>query len=523
MSVDPSHSMSAVWTNLEGQAVNGVLPLHRCIASSDHSAVFITESAMHAPSAVALKLVRINPLLADAQVSRWIAAADLSHPHLIRIFEVGQCYVGELHCQYALMEYADQNLAQLLEERALAESEVREMLVPTLSILAYLHERGFVHGRLKPSNILAVGDQLKLASDTVRAAGESAGEVNAVSAYDAPESRDGTCSAAGDIWALGVTLCEALARRQPSFPHEGVGEAELPSDLLPPFREMVARCLSTNPRDRPEVAEIQALLRGEHTMGAAAASVQPEPTSLPPSTMPPAADQPSSAEHSVPQTEVAETMKESQAASIATTKSKSDTPSTLRLVIRAEIIREEEPQPIVRQPLNRRALALVLGSVAVLTLSWMGISMLRTDSTATPTASEEMRDVESPLPTPVPAPSEAAPVVSAEPPPKPAISTAKTEAAESPPNEVIPNVPQSALQTIRGTVRVSVRLTVDKDGNVLAATADDSGPSRYFERLAIEASKKWTFAPADTEAQRTVLVRFNFTRQGTTARASPVQ
>jgi TonB family protein len=523
MSVDPGQSMSAVWTNLEGLAVNGVLPLHRCIASSDHGAVFITESAMHAPSAVALKLVRVDPLFADAQVSRWIAAADLSHPHLIRIFEVGQCHVGELHCQYALMEYADQNLAQLLEQRALAEHEVREMLVPTLSILAYLHQREFVHGRLKPSNILAVGDQLKLASDTVRAVGESAGGVNAESAYDAPESRDGTCSAAGDIWALGITLCEALARRQPSFPHEGVGEVELPSDLQPPFREMVARCLSTNPRDRPEVAEIQAWLRGEHTMGAAAASTQPEPAPVPPSTMSSAADQPASAEHSVPQTEVAETMKESQSASVATTKSKSDTPSTLRLVIRAEIIREEAPQPIVRQPLNRRALALVLGSAAVLTLMWVGISVLRTDSTATPAASEEMRDVEPQLPMPVPAPSEAARVVSAEPVPKPATSTAETESAETPSNEVLPNVPRSALQTIRGTVRVSVRLTVDKDGTVLAATADDPGPSRYFERLATEASRKWTFAPVDTEAQRVVLVRFNFTREGTTARASPVQ
>jgi TonB family protein len=73
-----------------------------------------------------------------------------------------------------------------------------------------------------------------------------------------------------------------------------------------------------------------------------------------------------------------------------------------------------------------------------------------------------------------------------------------SDESPSPVNEVIPDVPQSALQTIRGTVRVSVRLTVDKDGTVLAAAADDPGPSRYFERLAIEASKKWTFAPADT-------------------------
>jgi len=97
------------------------------------------------------------------------------------------------------------------------------------------------------------------------------------------------------------------------------------------------------------------------------------------------------------------------------------------------------------------------------------------------------------------------------------------DASPSPISEVIPEVPRSAQKTIRGTVRVSVRLIVDKKGSVLAAAADDPGPSRYFERLAIQASKKWTFAPTDSEEQRIMLVRFNFTRAGTTARANSLQ
>jgi TonB family protein len=85
---------------------------------------------------------------------------------------------------------------------------------------------------------------------------------------------------------------------------------------------------------------------------------------------------------------------------------------------------------------------------------------------------------------------------------------------------VIPDVPRSARETIRGTIRVSVRVIVDKDGAVLAATTDNGGPSRYFERLAVEAAKKWTFTPAKSQEQRVMLVRFSFTRDGTTARAS---
>lgn len=66
-------------------------------------------------------------------------------------------------------------------------------------------------------------------------------------------------------------------------------------------------------------------------------------------------------------------------------------------------------------------------------------------------------------------------------------------------------------------------MIVDKKGTVRVATADDPGPSRYFERLAIQASKKWTFAPTDLEKQRIMLVRFNFTRAGTTASANSLQ
>jgi TonB family protein len=88
---------------------------------------------------------------------------------------------------------------------------------------------------------------------------------------------------------------------------------------------------------------------------------------------------------------------------------------------------------------------------------------------------------------------------------------------------VIPDVSRSARDTIRGTIRVSIRVIVDKDGNVLAATADEPGPSRYFARLSLEAARKWTFAPIASEQQRVMLVRFYFKRSGTTARASPVQ
>lgn len=200
-----------------------------------------------------------------------------------------------------------------------------------------------------------------------------------------------------------------------------------------------------------------------------------------------------------------------------TTESPSGKPSTRRLVIRVKLKPGGPPRAPGPRRLSRGVLLLIAGAVAIL-LSWVGIRMFRAE------------------PTSAPAPRDVAPVVSNEPLPKPATETAETrsveaapkvveqpEASPSPINEVIPDVPRSARETIRGTIRVSVRVIVGKDGTVVLATAEERGPSRYFERLALEASRKWTFAPQDSAEQRVALVWFNFKRAGTTARADPLQ
>lgn len=192
-----------------------------------------------------------------------------------------------------------------------------------------------------------------------------------------------------------------------------------------------------------------------------------------------------------------------------TTESQPDTPSPSRLVVRVKIPVEEPPPP-ARQPLNIGLILLALaGLAAVVVLSWFAISLLRKEPTS---------------PAPAPAPSAAAPVVNEEPVPPPAPEI--KPAVQSPPapptsstNEVIPDVSKSARDTVRGTIRVSIRVIVGKDGNVLAATTDEPGPSRYFERISLEAARKWTFAPTTAEEQRVMLVRFYFKRSGTTARA----
>jgi TonB family protein len=202
------------------------------------------------------------------------------------------------------------------------------------------------------------------------------------------------------------------------------------------------------------------------------------------------------------------------------TESQSDTPSTRRLVIRIKWVPQEPPPRSTRRRLSRSALLLILLAVA-LPLCWLGISTLRPHPAASKPASTSEPVSDKPLPKPA---VETTVTNSAETETRPAEPDVRQQ-PDAPPstvNEVIPDVPRSALETIRGTVRVSVRVIVDRQGNVIAASADDPGPSRYFERLSVEASKRWMFTPASSDESRVMLVRFKFMRAGVTARATPL-
>ena len=85
-------------------------------------------------------------------------------------------------------------------------------------------------------------------------------------------------------------------------------------------------------------------------------------------------------------------------------------------------------------------------------------------------------------------------------------------------HQVLPDVPQSAKDTIHGTIRVIVRAEVTQAGNPEHVELEVPGPSRYFAGLAVEAARHWTFNPstiAGQPVQRQWTIRFDFTREGT--------
>jgi TonB family protein len=81
-------------------------------------------------------------------------------------------------------------------------------------------------------------------------------------------------------------------------------------------------------------------------------------------------------------------------------------------------------------------------------------------------------------------------------------------------HQVIPDVSEKARSTIRGTVRINVRVQVNPDGTVSSAALDSPASSQFFANLALKAARDWRFAPS---ANPSALLRFDFTNTGGTA------
>ena len=478
-----SEAMTEFWPQCQNEVINGLYPLRRLLSGSEHSAVFTTECAAQDLPTAAVKIVPAERVTL-AQLSHWRTAAALSHPHLIRLLDTGLWQLGGRQFLFVVMEYADQTLSQVLLQRALTEAEVQEMLPAVLDTLAFLHGKNLVLGQLKPANILVVEDQLKLASDTVRPAGESGMSVANPSLYDPPEAASGGLSPAGDIWALGITMVEALTQRLPASPDRQSVAACLPATLAPAFVDTIQRCLRHDPASRPSAAELEGQGKGT----------------------------PQSEQSSAPQ---------------------------------AAVVSEAPPRaPPPHASPNPRVLGSTIATVLILLGAvWVGLRLFHSHPNSRQSAASVVKPLprqgagdpaatsqaaERPVPAPplVSAPSAGAKAKRSEP-GSPGTVTRRSDvptqtsadAASSVVHEQIPDASRSALETIHGHVKVAVLVIVGPSGDVIDALLESPGPSAYFARLARDAARKWKFAPADTQESREWLLRFEFTRGGATAHA----
>ncbi|HET6170142.1 MAG TPA: protein kinase, partial [Terracidiphilus sp.] len=198
-------SIRAQW---EGRLVDGRFALLEWLGGSDDHAVFLT--VLQGIQKAAIKLIPAEGAEADSYIAQWEAAKKLSHPHLIAVLDTGRFAIAGTDLVYVVTEFAEKPLSQTIETWSLGVREARGFLDPVLEALAYLHGKGFVHGHVKPSNILMAADQWKLSGDDLLVAGEFPELASIPGGYDAPEVMNGSITPAMDMWSLGMTLTEAV-------------------------------------------------------------------------------------------------------------------------------------------------------------------------------------------------------------------------------------------------------------------------------------------------------------------------
>jgi serine/threonine protein kinase len=289
---------------------------------------------------------------------------------------------------------------------------------------------------------------------------------------------------ADDIWALGMTMVEALTQRVLPLSDERSVAAQLPTTLPSAFADTIKRCLNRDPAGRPTALDLEAQF-----------------TRSPPT-----------AEIAAPQ----------------------------------PVLQRNRTGAILPRDLrNPRVLASIAAAFLVVSGAvWVGLRVTQNQHNFPSPAARPAQPSLAPSDGAPAVASHTPQIAVATPPGSSArVDTGRSKRSESAPappvaplsnrraqpptdvtqfvvHEQIPVVPRSALETIHGHVKVAVLVIVDPSGGVVDALLQDPGPSMYFARLAREAASKWKFAPAETRDSRRWLLRFEFGRDGTTVHAN---
>ena len=493
--------MSEGWRQWQGRTVNNQYPLQGFLGGSDHSAVFLTVASDGTKAAI--KLTAPAASVFDAQIARWREISDLDDPRLIRILDSGKCDLDGVRMLYVVMEYADENLGQVLADRALTADEARATMPSVLDSLDFAHGKGFIHNRIKPTNILAIGESVKLSSDSLLRQGEL-GDSSVASVYDPPEAGKVAPSVATDIWQFGVTLVEALTQRRPG---PGQSGQSLSESVPETFRELVRNCLALDPARRWNVAQVRRGIAANRGVGS-------RPTS----------------------------QSQTQSQNIAPV-------APARPVAPAVPISRDLPRPTLVRATTPRTISskwpiwTAVAAVVIIALVLLGRSRRTPQPTDQPVSESQSGSASQTGSAPQsskPELSAGAGAATAGSHPSASRSSGRSTSHSSNSRadsartasagadgassgsdagvvqRVMPKVSPNALRTIHGTLKVRIRVNVDGAGNVSNASFESPGPSKYFSRLSMEAARGWKFSPAQN-GNRSVKLLFAFTRSGTEA------
>jgi len=221
------------------------------------------------------------------------AAARLSHPNVVRVFDAGEDELHGRQVSYIVMEYVSGGDFKDLMDRCgpLPENLLSRVGADVASGLAHAHERGIVHRDIKPRNILMdERGSPKLADFGIARALDGttshnrSGAYLGTAAYSSPEQLCGErVTPKSDVYSLGATLSHA-ASGEPPFSGNSIEVAnqhisepptsprERGAQIGEDMEALILDCLAKDPGERPDAAHLRDRLLQS---GAADASAAP--------------------------------------------------------------------------------------------------------------------------------------------------------------------------------------------------------------------------------------------------------
>jgi len=183
---------------------------------------------------------------------------NLTSPLALKALDWGDLEAGP----YVIFEYTSgNNLTDVCQAQRELPVEQALTIASQLGLcLAGAHARDLVHGDLRPDHILLTGDDqirvtnfgLARALDLGRLVAD--GELKR-DEYHAPELAAGAAiDSRADLYSLGAILFEMLTGQRPASMDPGQRLSHLRADLPPEIDDLVARCLASEPDNRPQSA-----------------------------------------------------------------------------------------------------------------------------------------------------------------------------------------------------------------------------------------------------------------------------
>ncbi len=168
--------MTHTWTHLESAYLAGGYTLQAWLGEDERGAFFRTAPGIEGTCAL-VKLVPEDRAGAETQLAMWRRTRRLDHPNLLPLLDCGRTDIAGEQYLYAVFEYPDDRLDTATAQRPLSEPEVRAVMAAVSEGLRYLHTQGLAPAALDAGQVVAVGDSIKLATDSLREpAGGDAGQ-----------------------------------------------------------------------------------------------------------------------------------------------------------------------------------------------------------------------------------------------------------------------------------------------------------------------------------------------------------